>query len=517
VSKTLFIQLERLGDLIQTTPLLAEYRAANPDVEIHLLMLEENRSALAGFGGVDHCHYLPQKPVGKLNHQIDQNRDQAHPGAQSLITELPLPAFDNLVNLTHGALGCWLADRIPARNKEGGLITPAGDWLWQGAWHAYLLAMLDFRDRNPFNLVDLYRAAGPGGPVNSAARPYVAKAQQLPFTLPAGRLVALNPGASRAQRRWPAASYAALATELRHQGLTPILVGASADAEACEAVLSHLPDPIENLCGQTSVAEMACVLGHCELLISNDTGAIHIASAVGTRCIGIYGASAWFRETAPWGTGHYVVQAPLDADLSTVSVADLISVVARLLDSSAVAAPMSRGVTVWETALDAEDALGGLTYHAVSGELATTNEFARHFRGAFSTVLMGSSAAKATEAESPEEADALAAASVLLEITAMAEESLRLLDTEEATLLDALEALTRGIDLGMRELVATASRLPHIAPPLHWLDWVLRTTPVSDARDLLALRVKECDRAAQILQMAIVLCQVERHSTAPGH
>ena len=81
MNKTLFIQLERLGDLIQTTPLLAEYRAANPDVEIHLLMLEENRSALDGFGGVDHCHYLPQKPVGKLNHQIDKNRDQGHPAA----------------------------------------------------------------------------------------------------------------------------------------------------------------------------------------------------------------------------------------------------------------------------------------------------------------------------------------------------------------------------------------------------------------------------------------------------
>ena len=517
MNKTLFIQLERLGDLIQTTPLLAEYRAANPDVEIHLLMLEENRSALDGFGCVDHCHYLPQKPVGKLNHQIDKNRDQVHPAAESLITELALPAFDNLVNLTHGALGCWLADRIPARDKEGGFITAAGDWLWQGAWHAYLLAMLDFRDSNPFNLVDLYRAAGPGGPVDSAARPYVAKAQQLPFTLPAGRLVALNPGASRAQRRWPEASYAALAMALEHQGLTPILVGASTDAEACEAVLSHLPASIENFCGRTSVPEMALVLEHCELLISNDTGAVHIASAVGTRCIGIYGASAWFRETAPWGTDHLVVQAPLGAELSTISVADLICVVGRLLNPSAVAAPMSTGVTVWETALDAEDALGGLTYHELSGERSTTNEFARYFRGAFSTVLMGGSAAKATEAESSEEADALAAASVLLEITGMAEESLRLLDAEAAPVMDALEVLTRGIDQGMRELVATASRLPHIAPPVYWLDWILRTTPVSGARDLLALRVKECGRAAQILQTAIVLCQEERHSIAPGH
>ena len=275
--------------------------------------------------------------------------------------------------------------------------------------------MLDFRDQNQFNLVDLYRAAGPAGPVEATARPFLAKAQQLPITLPAGRLVALNPGASRDHRRWPEASYAALAMELQHQGLTPILVGASNDADVCEAVLSHLPNPIKNFCGQTSVAEMAFLLEHCELLISNDTVAVHIASAVGTRCIGIYGASARFRETAPWGTGHLVAQAPLDSDLSIVSVGDLISVVAASLNMSA-AAPISDGVTVRETALDAGDALGGMTYHAVSGELATTSEFTRHFRTAFSTVLMGGDLATATEAELPEEADMLATSTVLNEI-----------------------------------------------------------------------------------------------------
>ena len=514
MSRTLFIQLERLGDLIQTTPLLREYRAAHPETEIHLLLLDENQSALAGFGAVDRFHSLPQKRVGKLNSRIDKNRNEPPDEAKAILEGLALPGFDALINLTHGALGCWLADRIPARQKEGGFITAAGDWLWQGAWHAYLVAMLDFRDQNQFNLVDLYRAAGPAGPVDAADRPYVARAQQLPIALPAGRLVALNPGASRDHRRWPAASYAALAMALQHQELTPILVGASADADACEAVLSHLPNPIENLCGQTSVAEMALVLEHCEVLISNDTGAVHIASAVGTRCIGIYGASAWFRETAPWGTGHLVVQAPLDADLSIVSVNDLISVVAASLNLSTAAAPISDGVTVWETALDAGDAVGGVTYHAVSGELATTEEFTRHFRTAFSTVLMGGDHATATEAELPEEADMLAASAVLHEIAQMAEDALRLLNAEEASRRDAIETLTEGIDLGMRELIATAPRLPHVAPPLYWLDWVLRTTPASGAPDLLALRAQECTRAAQILSSAVALSQEERHSTA---
>ena len=178
------------------------------------------------------------------------------------------------------------------------------------------------------------------------------------------------------------------------------------------------------------------------------------------------------------------------------------------------AAPISNGVTVWETALDAGDAVGGVTYHAVSGELATIGEFTRHLRTAFGTVLMGGDHATATEAELPEEADMLAASAVLHEIAQMAEDALRLLDAKEASRRDAMETLTEGIDLGMRELIATAPRLPHVAPPLYWLDWVLRTTPASGAPDLLALRAQECTRAAKILSSAVALSQEERHSTA---
>ena len=157
-----------------------------------------------------------------------------------------------------------------------------------------------------------------------------------------------------------------------------------------------------------------------------------------------------------------------------------------------------------------------MTYHAVSGELATTREFTRHFRTAFSTVLIGGVLATAAEAELPEEADMLAASAVLSKIAQMAEDALRLLDAKEASRRDAMETLTEGIDLGMRELTATAPRLPHVAPPLYWLDWVLRTTPASSAPDLLALRAQECTRAAQILSTAVALSQEERLATDSG-
>jgi len=505
VKKTLFIQLERLGDLIQTTPLLTEYRAANPDVEIHLLMLDENRTALAGFGGVDHYHYLPQKLVGKLNHQIDQNRDQAHPRAQSLMNDLALPAFENLVNLTHGALGCWLADRLPARNKEGGLITPAGDWFWRGAWHAYLLAMPDFREHNRFNLVDLYRGAGPGGPVDSRRRPFINQADNLPFPVPEGRLVALNPGASRAPRRWPADAFAKLTEQLIAQGFTPLLVGAPSDVATCGEVASQLDSTIINVCGKTTVPEMAALLARCDLLVSNDTGAIHIASAVGTRCVGLYGASAWFSETAPWGDGHLIIQAALDAPMSSLSVETVLTAISAAIGEASITTTGTE--TIWRTHLDADDPLGGIRYELLAAKLSEEALFMQHFRGAFAEILMGSDTANAAVPQCTLEADALAAAKALTQMSVLAQDALAKIQSQALDAREHVEALGKGLDSGLEALIEAADRLPHVAPPIYWLQWVLRTAPISTLSELLTLRAKECLRAAQILETAVYLNQ----------
>lgn len=505
MSRTLFIQLERLGDLIQTTPLLEDFRRVHPDCEIHLLMLEENRAAIADFKGVDHCHFLPQKRVGKLNKQIDQQRDQEHLPALTIINELGLPPFDRLINLTHGALGCWLADRLSAINKEGGLLTAEGNWFWQGAWHAYLLAMPDFRQHNRFNLVDLYRGAGPGGAVDSCRRPYVHQAEILPFTVPERRLIALNPGASRDHRRWPADAFAKLAEHLAAQAFTPLLVGAPSDVATCIEVASHLDTVITNVCGKTSVPEMAALLARCELLISNDTGAIHIANAVGTRCVGLYGASAWFSETAPWGNGHLIIQSPLESSMRAISLESVLATVSAALGETEITTTGTE--SVWRTHLDADDPLGGIRYELLTATLSEEQQFMQHFRGAFGRILMGKNALSAERPQCPSEADALAASKALMGITALAQQALAQIQSEAPTAKEHVEALGKGLETGLEALIETAERLPHVAPPIYWLQWVLRTTPVSTLTELLALRVKECQRAALILETTVHLHQ----------
>ena len=503
----LFIQLERLGDLVQTTPLLREFRRANPHHEIHLLLLEENREVLQGFEAVDQYHYVAQRVVAKLNHAINNRRDEEQPDARSFLVELGLPSLDCLINLTHGAFGCWLAGQLSAHYLEGGVITAEGNWFWQGAWHAYLLAMPDFRQHNLFNIVDLYRGSGPAGPVASSSRPYAYISKKLPFEVPQGKLVALNPGASKPSRRWPSQAYAELAKRLWELEFSPILVGAPSDMEICNEVATHLDMPIKNFCGQTSIPEMTALLDRCELLVSNDTGAIHLGSAVNTPCVGLYGATAWFSETAPWGEGHIVVQAPMDASMESITLETVFTQVCRVLGIPALASAGAEDV--WRTRLCSQDALGGLSYELLQGRGAEHLHFTYHYREAFSQVLMSNKVIEIQQPSCRLEADCLAASRALREMAIIAAQALKLLRPKQAHAPEEVEVLCTGFEEALETVTESAERLPHLAPPLYWLKWVLRTAPSFSLEAQLTLRVKECRRAADILE-----CAAHLHQTA---
>ena len=136
--------------------------------------------------------------------------------AYVLLADLELPLYDRVINASHAPLGCWLAGAIPCTNPSarfGGVIVDR-ECLYLGAASVYRVAMLQFREQNLFNLVDLIRAIAGGAPPSVPARLYVNQSAELPFALPAGRLVALNPGANDATRCWAAENFARLAESL---------------------------------------------------------------------------------------------------------------------------------------------------------------------------------------------------------------------------------------------------------------------------------------------------------------
>jgi heptosyltransferase-2 len=121
-------------------------------------------------------------------------------------------------------------------------------------------------------------------------------------------LVALAPGAAYGgAKRWPAESFGRLAGRLAIDASTIVLIGSRADARAGDEVLSHVPDrtPVVNMMGRTSLPELAGVLAVCRTLVTNDSGAMHLAAAIGTRVVAMFGPTRE-RETHPLG-GRSVV------------------------------------------------------------------------------------------------------------------------------------------------------------------------------------------------------------------
>jgi hypothetical protein len=111
-------------------------------------------------------------------------------------------------------------------------------------------------------------------------------------------------------RTWPSERFAALANRLlRRPDVEVVLLGSGGEKELSQAVQDRVEFPVIDLAGKTAMSELPGVLKQCSLLVSNDTGTIHLAAAAGTATVGLFFSTAYFGETAPYGAGHAVCQA----------------------------------------------------------------------------------------------------------------------------------------------------------------------------------------------------------------
>jgi heptosyltransferase-2 len=122
---------------------------------------------------------------------------------------------------------------------------------------------------------------------------------------PGARLVAFAPGAAYGHaKRWPPARVAAVIADVAARGLTPVVVGAAGDRDTARAIESSLPAAVRfvDLTGRTTLRELVGVLARCTAFVSNDSGAMHVAAALGVPLTAIFGPTDE-RETAPVGPG----------------------------------------------------------------------------------------------------------------------------------------------------------------------------------------------------------------------
>ncbi|HPM43243.1 MAG TPA: lipopolysaccharide heptosyltransferase II [Candidatus Omnitrophota bacterium] len=118
-------------------------------------------------------------------------------------------------------------------------------------------------------------------------------------------IVALNPGASCRSKRWPAENFAMVADKLAQKyGAKIVLVSGKEDREAAIKTASLMKSKPVDLSGSTTISELASVLKRSKLFISNDSGPVHIACAVGTPVIAIFGRSDRGLSPHRWGPSN---------------------------------------------------------------------------------------------------------------------------------------------------------------------------------------------------------------------
>jgi len=122
--------------------------------------------------------------------------------------------------------------------------------------------------------------------------------------------VALAPGAVGPSKRWPPASYAALAGRLAAEGSVVWVIGGPGDRELAAEIAAAAPDRVRDLTGP-DLRNAILALAAAQAAVSNDSGLLHVAAAIGTPAVGIFGpTSPW--HWAPLNPIAAAIQAPGD-------------------------------------------------------------------------------------------------------------------------------------------------------------------------------------------------------------
>ncbi len=300
--RILVIRLDRLGDVILSTPVLEALRHHFPHAFIAMMVRPVCRDVVDG-----HPY---------LNDVILYEKEGAQRGVIGTIRfarRLRRYEFDTALVLHPSNRSHWIPwlARIPVRvgynRKQGWLLThrlphrkQEGD-RHEAAYTLELLTVFGIAPPRPRPVV----------PVQEAAALRVERLLAEAAIEPIDRLVAIHPSASCVSKRWMPERFAEVADRLAsEQGVRICLVAGEPDAAFAVHVAQAMRSPTLNLAGRLRVAELAALLRRCRLLISNDSGPVHLAAAVGTPVVDIFGRNQRGLSPQRWGPlgdGHVIL------------------------------------------------------------------------------------------------------------------------------------------------------------------------------------------------------------------
>jgi heptosyltransferase-3 len=309
LGRVLVIKLRHHGDVLLTSPVFSALKEQAPHLEIDALVYHDTREMLSLHPAVSELHTIDRgwKKLGLFG----QLRAEL-----GLLSRLRARRYDLVITLTEHNRGAWLSRLLKPRWAVGP-DGPYGRFFRKSFSHRYLQVPGNRRHTIEIHLdalrrIGVYPAAGelrlvPG---HNAEATLAAKLAER--GLEAGRYILVHPTSRWSFKSWPAAKMAALIDELSGRGEQVVLSAApSAEEMAIVAdIESRLSRPVASLAGQLSLKELAAAIDLARLYIGVDSVPMHIASAMQTPCVALFGPSGDI-EWGPWRVPHRVVSAAL--------------------------------------------------------------------------------------------------------------------------------------------------------------------------------------------------------------
>jgi heptosyltransferase-2 len=277
-TRVLVVRYSALGDVVLATSILAPLRTAFPDLHLEWVTDALYAPLLAGLPGVAAVHPLRRGTGGN---------------AAELRRELR-GRFDIAIDLQNKVRTAFLVRGAAPRRVTFRRRTP-----WQGVSAAFGYDP----PLNHAHATELYARAlqplgvkAPGPLEISISDEARARAGALLDGI-ARPVVALAPGARWATKRWDPARFAEVGNALAADGAALVLAGGPGDQEAFSRLRAALRSPVAADLSALSIPGLAAALARVDLLVSNDSGPVHLASAVGTPVLALYGPTSAVR----WG------------------------------------------------------------------------------------------------------------------------------------------------------------------------------------------------------------------------
>jgi lipopolysaccharide heptosyltransferase I len=293
-NKILIIKPSSLGDVVHSLPFLNSIKSCYPKSEIHWVIAKGLEELLEGHPMINKLIIINKDVWKKISRAGETVRE-----LRSLFRGLKGEGYDLVVDL-QGLL------------RSGVIAKSAGASVRVGFEESREGSKLFYTDRirggRDIHAVDRYLkvAEALGCGTEEILFPFPILKENAGIRAEMKDYAVIVPGARWDTKIWPAESFGRLASMLP---LKSVVIGGKADIPRAEKVVELSQGRAVSLAGKTSLRELMEVMRDARLVISNDSGPMHIAAGFKVPVVAIFGPTSPVR-TGPYGRGHIIIQSP---------------------------------------------------------------------------------------------------------------------------------------------------------------------------------------------------------------